>query len=585
MEASTTQTTAVVQTTTISRSEVHGVALALAALTACFSVHCSRCGTETPPAPSASVVVPAPPAAPRGFVADFVVPRPATLWGALREILGARFPVLPREGALAVVHGLGLPLATAGLFELESPMLGVLTRDTAGSVTPTAAIRLKSGRELVALLTTGATPPFAGETSASGITELVPRGTEAAYGLAVFRNHLVVSRDREQARQNARFLVEVVAQRPPPDAAGVLTARQPQLKGPLLEALRSRWREYEAELRASEAAARRERGRPPDFADPEAVLTSLNAGVEALLAVVASSREITLSARFFGGDLVLGVEALPEASGAARDLVNEQVVGSVEPLRDLTADTALAVLSHSRRAARVRAASDVGLWLERVFGARLGQADQARVAELFEQFARGRGDHTVLALVLGDSPAVLAQGALGDARELEAALTGLPSLLKIEAIAKPLTHFLGPVRSGPVRSPPGAPTVRGYTLSFGPRGALQELAPAGLSVFWSTTDRAYRTAIGGAAAVGHVRAAPTRTLAVLPGAPALFERLGEASFVVIARPALLGLMPDTSRSNREPLVSISAGSRGDKGFVNTVISNEVIRYYAGPERP
>ncbi len=551
---------------------------------ACFSVHCSRCDTTTEPAPSASAVAPSPPTAPRGLVAEFVVPRPATLWGALRESLSARVPLLPREGAVAVVQSLGLPLSAVGLLELESPLQGVLARDSDGQVIPTVAIPVKSGRELVALLTTGGAPPFVPESAASGVIALAPKAAPAGYGLAVFRNHLVVSNTRDRARESARFLVEVAAKRPLPEAACVLSARQPQLRGPLLELLRARWRAYEAELRESEAAARRELGRPPDFADPEAVLALMNAGVEALLAVVATSQQLTLSVRFSDGDLLLALETLPEATGAARELVQGQVSGSVQPLRALTADTALAVLSRSTPAARTRAASDVEVWIERVFGARLDPQAQARVAELFGQLARGRGEHNLLALVLGNSPALLAQGALGDPAEFDAALTALPGLLKIEAVAKPLTHFLGPVQSGPMLPAPAAQAVRGYTLSFGPRGPLHQLVPAGLSVFWSTKGNAYRVAVGGAAAVRHLQP-PAKSLAELPGAPAHLDRIDQASFVLLARPVLLELLPEAPRPNQEPLISISAGSRGATGFVNAAIPNEVIQYYARPDSP
>src|SRR5690606_29318857 len=119
----------------------------LVALMACFLVHCSRCETETLPAPSASAVAPEPPAAPRRLLAEFVVPRPGAVWSVARDLAAAYSPVLPREGALALAHGLGLPVTAAGLFELTAPITGVLTLDAQGQVVPTFAIPVKSGRE------------------------------------------------------------------------------------------------------------------------------------------------------------------------------------------------------------------------------------------------------------------------------------------------------------------------------------------------------------------------------------------------------------------------------------------------------
>lgn len=547
---------------------------------ACFLVHCSRCETETLPTPSASAVAPEPPAAPRRLLAEFVVPRPGAVWSVARDLAAAYSPVLPREGALALAHGLGLPVTAAGLFELTAPITGVLTLDAQGQVVPTFAIPVKSGRELVATLTTGAAPLFAAEASSSGVTALAPKAPKGGLDLAVFRNTVVVSSVRGEARQNARFLVEVVRERPRPDAALAVTAPESALDGPLTRLLRARWHRYRAGLREEEAQARRERGRPPDFADPEAVLALLDGGVEALLAVLATSKELTVEVRFEDRELSLSVETLPKAAGPAKDLVQKQITGSAEPLGSLPAETALAVLSRSAPAARSAAAHDVERWLERLFGARLPEADRARVVEHLEQFARGRGDHASVALIGGDSPVLLAQGALGDPTAFEVALVGLPNLLKVKAIADPLTHFLGPIRSASVRPPLAGQAVRGHAFSFDPRGALSGFLPAGLSVFWSTQDGGYRLVLGGPGAHARLRPPAAQSLNGLPGVRSRLARIESASFVALARPVLLGLMPEAPRGDQEPLISISAGRRGDKGFVHTTIPNEVIRYYA-----
>jgi len=229
----------------------------------------------------------------------------------------------------------------------------------------------------------------------------------------------------------------------------------------------------------------------------------------------------------------------------------------------------------------VRAANDAGVWLERAFGARLPEKERVQLTELFEHFARGRGDAMTVSLVLGSAPAVLVQGTLGDPAEFEAALDGLPGLLKVKAIAEPLTHFLGPVRSTPVRATLAGRAVHGHAFSFAPKGPLQELVPAGLSVFWSAADGRYRVAAGGPEARAHLEPPVTpRSLAELPAMGGLFERIESASFVLLARPVPLGLLPEHPRSQQEPLISISAGSRGGTGFVDTYIPGEVIRHYA-----
>jgi len=444
---------------------------------------------------------------------------------------------------------------------------------------------VRSGRELVALLTTGAEPPFVARLSEADVTGLEPKTLNPSYHLAVYRNHLVVSSAAEQTLASARFLVEIARKRPLPESQLAVTSHQPELRSRLVPLLRSRWRAYQAELRETEEQARRERGRPPDFADPAAVLGLLDAGVEALIGVLATSKELTLAARFRGGDLELSLDVLPEATGKAKDFVQARAVGSAEPLRGLPEDTAVALLSRSVSAERTRSAHDVAAWLERIFGGRLHERDRTQVQALLTHFARGRGDHTIVSVSLGRSPALLVRGALGDAAELDAALDGLPGLVKLEAVAQPLTHFLGPVRSTPVRSTLAGRAVRGHSFSFAPKGPLHELAPAGLSVFWSTTEGGYQIALGGPQALAHLQPSAPRSLGELAGVSALLEGIESASFVAFARPVSLGVLPEPPRTEQEPLISISAGRRGDAGFVNTHIPSAVLRYYAQPGEP
>lgn len=558
--------------------------LVLTALLGLLSAKCQRC--EPAPAPAVSVVKPVPPAVPKGLLAELVVPEPEELWRATRDLAAAYVPALPLHGALAFVHAVGLPTAVAGRLDLESPVWGALSREGGGPVVVTLAVHVASGRELLAELTSGAAPAFVAGTPDSGVTPLKAKATEPAYHFAVFKNHLIASTSPEQAHQSARFLVDVVGKRPRPDAALLISARQPALKGSLVDLARAKWRAYRQQLHDSEELARQRLGRPPDFGDPGALLAALDSGVEALLAVLASSRELTFGVRFAGDDVLLGFEAVPEAVGAARDLVRGQVVGSAAPLARLPRDSVLALLSRSASAERRRTATETLARLKGVFGARLSERDQEQLAELLGQWATGRGDETSVSLLLGPAPALMVEGTLGDTAALEAALNGLPSLAKVEALAQPLAHFLGPVQSVPVTDKLAGRAVHGHSFTFGPKGQLRQLIPAGLSVFWSTTETGYRVALGGRGALVHLdNAAPTAALGDLPEVRARFERIESASFVLLARPVPLGLVPEPARSQKEPLISIGAGSRGGTGFVNIDIPKELIRSYAAMGNP
>jgi len=525
------------------------------------------------------------------LLAELVVPEPEALWRATRDWAAARAPALPVHGALGFVHAVSLPTEVAGRLDLESPLWGALSTEDAGTVDVTLAVHVTSGRELLAQLTSGATPQFVAEALDSGVTRLKAHATpigaaKPAFHFAIFRNHLIVSTSPEQAHHSARFLVDVVGKRPRPEGALVLSARQPTLKGSLVELARSKWRAYRQELRESEERARQQLGRPPDFGEPGAILAALDSGVEALLGVLATSREVTLGVRFAGEDVRFGFEALPEVTGAAHDLVQGQVVGSAAPLAKLPRDTVLAMLSRSASTERRRAATETALRLKGVFGTRLSEREHEQLAELFGHWATGRGDETSVSLMLGPVPALVVEGALGDATALEAALNGLPGLVKVEALAQPLAHFLGPVHSVPVNDKLAGRVVHGHSFSFGSKGQFRELVPAGLSVFWTTAESAYRVALGGRGALVHLDMTPPKAaLGDLPEARVRLDRIESASFVLLARPVALGLVPQPARSPQEPLISIGAGSRGGTGFVNIDVPQELIRSYAAMGHP
>src|SRR5690606_16208754 len=216
---------------------------------------------------------------------------------------------------------------------------------------------------------------------------------------------------------------EVVAKRKPASEQLVLTAGEAQLKGPVQRFVRERWRAYEVELKAAEQQARKQQGgRAPDFGEPSAVQAALAGGVDAVLALLDSTRELRVGVVSGDDTWSLRAKLTPGNSGAAHDLVLEQVTGSAEPLTRLPNNTQLVLLTRSSAKERAKSAAELAGQLKALFGARLSEEEQARLTRGLSLLAGGRGDATMLGLVLGSDPRLIVQGPACDAEGLQAAM-------------------------------------------------------------------------------------------------------------------------------------------------------------------
>ncbi len=181
---------------------------------------CSRCAAERAP-----VVEEALPAAPPGMVAEFFLADLPATWAAARELtgVGALFPVDP---AVLLARVLGLRVELAGQLDTTAELAGVLLSpppkpgaptDLTGApldgAAPVLGFALRSGRELLAALTTGADAQYVAVQAPGGLVELRPAAgakVPASPLLGVVGNRLVAALDPEALRVAAGYVARTL---------------------------------------------------------------------------------------------------------------------------------------------------------------------------------------------------------------------------------------------------------------------------------------------------------------------------------------------------------------------------------------
>ncbi len=554
--------------------------LALLGLVVLSVVGC-RCESQKPEKSAIASSAPQPPRPPAGLVAELGAPDPQELWERVREVAGSKAAAAPQSLALALAQWLGFPLNAAGAFDLSAPMSGALIESAKKSVTPVVLVHVRSGRELIAQLTTGQSPPFNARPM-QRVTELMPAGPTGDVHLSVFENYLVVSPDASVSESTARYLAGLASRRPVPSDLLVLKAAKAQLAGPLSELLTRWWNGIRANLEASQKqASAQQAGRPPDFGEPSAVQGALGVGIDALLALVDSSRELTVGLMPTSGHWTLRATLLPEARGAAHDLVTEQVIGSAAPLRALPAATALAVLSRSTSQQRRRAAEEVTGQLSQLFARRISEAEQKKLGSVLQQFAAGRGDATVLGLLVGKTPGLIVQADAADATEIEEALEGVPELLRMDALSGPLEDAFGRMRFTAKRGSQGGQAMGGFTMFFGDGGRLALLKRTEIVMLWQKASDRVHVSLGPAPGAGLLDASlhSEATLGDQPEVGKALERVGRASFILLTRPGLLGVTPGAAQLNKRAPLVISGGNQQGTGFLQVELPAQLLRAY------
>jgi hypothetical protein len=301
-----------------------------------------------------------------------------------------------------------------------------------------------------------------------------------------------------------------------------------------------------------------------------------------MLALLDSSRSLSVSLAAEPEYWTLRVGLEPLASGAASELVAGQSTGPALPMARLPASTALAVLSRSSLKARVDAAKEVSEQLKALLADRAGADEYEALEAGLLSFARGRGDSSILGMMVGAGAGVFATGALRDPEAFHASLSALPKVVRSKAIRDPLSDLFGAVSLRESKQTLGSDDLYGYRLAFGAGGHFSGLSGRGVELLWRASDTAYYVGLSTppAKSVLEQLVRPKQRLAELGKLEARLRAKNEVSFAAVVRPSLLGLLPPSAKPGADTTIVLSAGRSKKRGYVNVEVPVQVIQSYA-----
>ena len=515
------------------------------------------CHSKEAPAPAASAGLPEAPA-PAALIAELSVGDPKQTWQRARLLGGDYAQALPTSLAVLLATSLSLPPAVAGNLDESVPFVGVvLARNDAPEPDVVIGVHVLSGVELVASLTLGDGAKFRRLDLGPRVVRLVsaPGAVEFDGALGVSGNYLLLATQASALSDAARFVAESVPKRARREPGLTVRATASGLTGALTRRLRDGWQVRRAELAARDRAERDAKGRAPDFADPQVLLTGADNTIESWLAVLESSRDAVLTLTPEADRLSAELLLTPNTDGAAALLARELVVGSASPLLQLPSSTAAALLMRGEPQPN---AAGPGASVAQLFGGRLTTEQTKQMVKAFDELAKARRGATVLGFVPTPAPALLVTCELSPEGAFNDAVANVLALLQLLPVRGLVAGTLGQPSLELTRSASGIGHARLRFRSTGRGPALP--VPKSLSVSWEARD-----------GVGYIVVSPDDAVGLTPFAEK--ARLGSSEWLTRSQPALadsraLGLFADVRLvapgGPDEAKVLLSFGKNGDQ---------------------
>jgi hypothetical protein len=217
-------------------------------------------------------------------------------------------------------------------------------------------------------------------------------------------------------------------------ADGALVAEVPRaaLGAVVRPKLEEAWASAKRFLLAEDERSRRAHGgRPPDFADPTAIVAAADGWVTRHLAVLGDLAALRLALAVTDDGLVLTSTLTPQpGDGAAARFTSAMATGDVAELAKLPAVSAVAWLTRDSDAARAAQAVEAERALGAALGGRLSELDAKRLRDVLEDVAKARGDLVASSLVWDEPQGLALRAEVRDAAAADRALRGIAELAK-----------------------------------------------------------------------------------------------------------------------------------------------------------
>jgi hypothetical protein len=507
--------------------------------------------------------------APRDRIVEASLLDPDAAWSRLQRGAGATFAVLPPTvGGLACAL-LGVDPGLGAVVDGHATAYAIVARRAAGGPAPTAAnggdfgwvvaLRLnESGAQRVATALAGAHAGFA-ERIEGGV-RLLSRAPPLPAAVGIARGWLLVGRDERDLIEMGAYVFETLPGQGRRPSAASLVARVPRdaLAGPVAEAASSRWAAVRAFL-LDQGRSERERhgGRAPDFADPEAIVETLERAVRERLTVIGGARELSVEAETGVDDVVIDLRAVGADATAS-------TTGDASPLGDAPADAPLALLVRDDADQRGAAARTTTAALARVLGPRLKDVEARAIDAALDAWNRGRGDWMAVGAGGAKEGGFWLRAPAARDEAASQAVRQVLELSRLAVLRAPLAEWIG--RLPAVFGPPGKASI----ATFPATGRLRPAA----GVAWGVA--------GGDITIAAGREPLEQwTLLTSPGAKwaddartaRVLAALGSsASFVALAQGAGL----EEAASVASAPLALAVGRRGGDPWARLDLADEVV---------
>jgi hypothetical protein len=444
--------------------------------------------------------------APAGLLLDAVFHDPDAAWARIRRGAGGAFALFPTTLGELACAALGVDASLGALVDGHAAAYAAVVRRPSGEARPRAdAPAGEIGWAVALRLTDDGVRRIAGMSlSGAGFTERVEGGirvltrpgrpSPAAIGIA--QRWLVIARDERDLLDSGPYVFRTLPMEAAlaSSASFVAIVSHRALVGPVSAYLSSRWEAGRAWLLEQGAAERdRHGGRRPDFGDPEAIVSTLEAASRRRLASLADAREVRVEGEAGADDLTVDVHAvmgdasasvMGDASASVMGDASASVMGDASastplgdasPLRNVPSDAPLALLVRDGPEERAMASHDATVAFAQALGSRLGDGDVQAIGAALGDWARGRGDW----MSIGVAP----EGGLwvrAPAVREEEASRGVREVLELSRV--------------PALRAPLADWFRRLPVVFGPKAAAASMATT--ATFAATGDPAGRSPLG-----------------------------------------------------------------------------------------
>jgi hypothetical protein len=546
------------------------IVLATLALPACGS-----CGSRTNGAAAADAAVgtalpPVP--QPVGLVAQGWVRAPDALWARVQNGVSGAVALLPPDVGSLVCAAVGLDPKLAPLVDGKALSYFVAADAPGEGLAWAAAVPLKDAQSARALLLGNDASAYTARTE--GGMQVLARGSKPLEAAAAIAgpSWLVVARNDADLVRLGPYAWRTMPTLPAPESSAAVVADVPgsALAGPLASRMRARWAEARRWLEDTDREQREQHGgRSPDFGDPRAIITSLDALVQRRMALVAQGRGARVEADAGDNDLHVDVRLQPGAAEAGADLVTAMRTGDQRPLGALPADTLLAVLSRSDASMRAEDATDTKAALAGALGETAKQEDRRAIERTIDAWTAARGDWMTAAVAWGTERGLMLRTPSSDAGP--GAVREWIDLARRPVLGQPLRSLLhlGP----PTVTTTSVPDVTDATLAtFAP--------PKGpsLGVAWGMHDGELLVAAGDhAPKLLGAQATPAVRLGDDPRVAAALGALGsDASFTLVAEPLRLDSTRGAGHEAAAALV-FAWGRRGGDAWARVDAADELMR--------